>query len=168
MKVNLLETHDRLKHLKKEQSINIFHGAEDCLKHNEDSLFFQDHSPYVYLFAHPRTEDNGSTKVMYWQPRLWKPKAQSNSFLFRAISKTDIIEVCWLIPAEELWQQYLLGNITEHELVLWSIGQYCHNRGHLEKDHPDDLSNEQGKRVMQALIAFKREKSLLQRIYNVD
>ena len=52
MKLNRLETHDRLIHFKKDQEANIFQGAEDCLKKNPDSLFFQSKCPYVYLFAH--------------------------------------------------------------------------------------------------------------------
>jgi len=121
MKLNRLETHDRLLHFKKDQEANIFQGAEDCLKKNPDSLFFQSKSPYIYIFAHPRTCDDGVTKKMFWQPRLWKPKAQTNSYLFRAKSNTDIIEICWLLPPKELWNQYILDNVTEHKEVLWSI-----------------------------------------------
>ena len=32
--INILETHDRFQHLIKDQSANIFQGAEDCLKKN--------------------------------------------------------------------------------------------------------------------------------------
>jgi len=167
MKINRLEAHDRLLHLKKDQSANIFQGAEDCLKRNPDSLFFQDKSPYVYLFAHPRTCEDGVTKKMFWQPRLWKPKAQTNSYLFRAHSKTDIIQVCWLLPPEEMWAQYKKGNITEHKEVLWSINQYCINREELEKDEPEDLSDEKGKSIMQEWIASKRQDRLINRLYDI-
>ena len=76
MKINRLETHDRLQHFVKDQSINIFQGADECLKKNTLSLALQEKSSYVYLFAHPRTADDGVTKIMYWQPRLTKPEAQ--------------------------------------------------------------------------------------------
>ena len=98
MKVDRLETHDRLLHFKKDQALNIAQGAEDCLKRNPLSLAIQSRSPYVYLFAHPRTADDGFTKRMLWQPRLTRPKAQTNSYLFRAQSNSDVIEVCWLLP----------------------------------------------------------------------
>src|SRR6185436_5338043 len=121
MKLNRLETHDRLQHFVKDQSQNIFLGAEQCLKDNPLSLAIQEKSPYVYLFAHPRTADDGVTKVMYWDPRLSIPEAQTNSYLFRAISKTDTIEVIWLIPPREMWPQYDMGKVTESNEVAWSI-----------------------------------------------
>lgn len=168
MKINRLETHDRLLHLKKDQSQNIFKGAEDCLKRNPDSLFFQDRSPYVYIFAHPRTAEDGITKRMLWQPRLWKPKAQTNSYLFRAVSHSDIIQVCWLLPPEEMWGQYVFENVTESEDVLWSINQYIHNREKLEADHPNDLSDEKGKSIMQDWIASKRQDRMMKNNYKIE
>src|SRR6188768_2538257 len=101
MKLNRLEAHDRLLHLKKDQEANIYLGAEECLKKNPDSLALQEKSPYIYIFAHPRTADDGITKVMYWQPRLSIPEAQENSYLFRVISHTDIFETIWMIPPKE-------------------------------------------------------------------
>lgn len=165
MKVNILETYDRLLHLKKDQEANIFQGAEDCLKKNPDSLFFQSRSPYIYIFAHPRTADDGVKKRMLWQPRLWKPKAQTNSYLFRAISHTDLIQVCWLLPPEEMWNQYILGNVTENKDVLYYIDQYMNHRKKLEADEPDDLSDEKGKPIMEEWIHNKRMDRLMARAY---
>lgn len=163
MKIDRLETHDRLEELIKDQAINISDGASTCLKANPLSLALQEKSPYIYLFAHPRTlgfdekmniyaRTGGDfskipEKVMFWQPRLTKPKAQTNSYLFRAISKTDTIEVCWLLPPEEMWPQYKKGNITEHEIVLWSINQYMNNRANLEAPEPDDLPDDRTKGI---------------------
>lgn len=163
MKLNRLETHDRLKHLIKDQSVNIFKGAEDCLKRNPLSLAIQEKSPYVYLFAHPRTDDTGTKKRMLWQPRLSIPKAQSNSYLFRAISKSDLIEVCWILPAKELWGQYEKGNVTEHYLTQWSINQYKSNKENLEKPHPEDLPESKSKKIMKQIVddhlaTIRREK----------
>lgn len=147
MKLNRLETHDRLKHLHKDQALNIAKGAEDCLKKNKLSLALQEHSPYIYIFAHPRTSDDGITKRMIWQARLTRPNPQTNSYLFRAISKTDNIEVCWLLPPREQWKQYEKGNITQHETVLWSIHQFVNNRIELGKSLADDLSDEQARAI---------------------
>jgi hypothetical protein len=151
MKVNRLEAHDRLLQFKKEQDVNIFKGAEDCMKSNPLSLAIQERSHYLYLFAHPRTHDDGVTKVMYWQPRLSKPEAQTNSYLFRALSKTDTIEVCWLIPPESMWPQYKKKNVTESEIVLWSILQYCNNKQKLEQPHPDDMPEAAQKVIFTAI-----------------
>jgi len=152
MKLNRLEAHDRLLYFKKDQDVNIFLGAEDCLKRNPLSLAIQEKSPYIYLFAHPRTADDGVTKKMFWQPRLGKPEAQTNSYLFRAQSKTDIIEVCWLIPPREMWPQYNIGNVTESDLVSWSVNQFRFKKEELEKPHPDDMPEERGKSILQGII----------------
>jgi hypothetical protein len=158
MKLNRLETHDRLEHLIKDQSANIFQGADDCMKRNPLSLQMQEKSPYVYLFAHPRTADDGVTKVMYWQPRLTKPPAQENSYLFRAISNTDTIEIKWLIPPQELWKQYTRNNVTENELVLWSINQLKYNKEDLEKPEHDDLSDKRISEIYRDIYANRERK----------
>lgn len=152
MKLNRLETHDRLKHFIKDQSINVFQGAEDCLKRNPDSLAIQEKSPYVYIFAHPRTSDCGNYKRMLWQARLSIPKAQTNSYLFRAISKTDLIEVVWLIPPREMWSQYDKGKVTESNETAWSIEMFKHQREELEKPHPDDMSQEKAWEILKSIL----------------
>lgn len=148
MKLNRLETHDRLEHLKKDQSASLVKGCEDCLKKNSLSLAYQERSPYIYIYAHPRTHDDGVTKVMYWEPRLSKPNAETNSYLFRARSKTDQIEIMWMIPAQEQWNQYTKGNVTESGIVRWSIAQYRTNKLELEKPDKDDLPDEKCKQIL--------------------
>ena len=161
MKLNRLETHDRLEHFKKDQEVNIFEGAEDCMKSNSLSLALQDKSPYIYIFAHPRTHD-GVNKKMFWQPRLTKPTPQTNSYLFRAVSNTDEIEVCWLLPPIEIWPQYKRGNLTEHELVLWSINQFQFNREKMAEPEHDDLRYEKVQDIYRKVCAeLKNEKIML-------
>jgi len=142
MKINLLETHDRLDHFKQDQALQIFQGADDCMKRNSLSLMLQEHSPYVYLLAHPRTADDGVNKRMIWQPRLTKPKAQTNSYLFRGISKSDIVQVIWLIPPREMWSQYEKGKVCESEEVMTSIANFLQHREELERRDLEDLSDE--------------------------
>lgn len=159
MKLNRLETHDRLVHFKKDQNDTLQQGADDCLKKNPLSLAMQEKAPYVYIFAHPRTIDfdeksklwmSGQFKTwseipdkkMMWHPRLIKPEAQTNSYLFRAISKTDVLEICWLIPDEKMWKQYEKGKVTENEIVMWSIDQYINHRADLERRDKDDLPDQ--------------------------
>ena len=67
MKLNRLETHDRYQHLTK-QSFDIAECCQDLINQRP----FGDH-PF-YIFAHPRTEEDGVTKRLIWQPRLTKPK----------------------------------------------------------------------------------------------
>jgi len=165
MKLNRLETHDRLQYLKKDQSQSISQGCEDCLKRNSLSLALQRYSPYIYIWAHPRTHDNGVDKVMYWQPRLGKPKAQTNSYLFRAQSNTDTLEICWHIPPREYWQQYRKGNITEDQIVNWSIFQFQHNREELERPYADDYSEDQIREILRRIAIEMDEERRMKQMY---
>lgn len=160
MKIERLETHDRLQHFIKEQSDTIAQGAEDCLKSNPYSLAIQDKCHYVYLYAHPRTSDDGLTKRMLWQPRLLKPKAQTNSYLFRAKSKTDMLEICWLLPPREMWSQYTEGKVCESDWVLWSIDQFENNRRDLEKPFVDDLTDDQARNVFMSILRERSRKKM--------
>lgn len=161
MKLNRLETHDRLLHFKKDQEANVFQGAEDCLKKNPLSLALQDRCHYIYMFAHPRTCEDGVTKKMFWQPRLAKPEPQTNSYLFRAISKTDEVEICWLLPPSDMWQQYRQGNITESELVLWSINEFQTNRKNLGKPDHDDLTEKKVKSIYKQILGYKEQNEII-------
>jgi hypothetical protein len=167
MKSSRLETHDRLLHLKKDQSLNISQGANDCLKTNPTSIALQQYSPYIYIWAHPRTADDGVNKRMLWQPRLTKPTAQTNSYLFRAQSNTDILEICWLLPPREMWAQYKKGNVTEHEFVLWSIDMFENHRQDLERPDPDDLNEEQCKNIYLRIAAEADEEKRMKKLYDI-
>jgi hypothetical protein len=142
MKLNVYDAHDRYLHLQKKLAENISQGADDCLKKNILSLDIQDRSPYVYLWAHPRTTDDYLGKRLLWQPRLTKPTPQTNSYLLRAKSKTDIVEICWFLPPREMWNSYRKGNITESEVVNWSIDQFSNSRQKLSHPHPEDFEDE--------------------------
>lgn len=166
MKIERLEAHDRLIHLQNDQALNVAQGAEDCLKKNPLSLSLQRYSSYVYLFAHPRTADDGVNKKMIWQPRLTKPKAQTNSYLFRAKSNTDQIEVCWLLPPREIWPQYKKGNVTENELVLWSIAQFEFHRKDLEKPAADDMKDDQTKNIYLMIAHEMDEENRMKKLYS--
>ncbi len=140
MKLNRLETHDRLLHFKKDQALNLSQGFDDCLKRNPLSLALQDRSPYVYIYAHPRTADDGVSKRMIFQPRLKKPvNAETNSYLCRAKSKTDELEVVWLLPPRETWAQFEKGKVTEDDNVMYSINMYMNDKKKLEEEDPEDL-----------------------------
>lgn len=165
MKINRLETHDRLDHLQKDQAINLAQGAEDCLKKNALSLALQQYSPYIYIWAHPRTGEDGFTKRMLWQPRLSRPVPQTNSYLFRAKSNSDILEICWMIPPREMWDQYKKGNVTENEIVIWSINEFEHHRKRLEVSHPEDLPEERQRYIYQAIQTGMQTKRLMDTLY---
>lgn len=131
-KLNRLETHDRYDYFTRQQ-FNI----SECCQHLIDKSPFGNH-PF-YIFAHARTADDGINKRLIWQPRLTKPKAQTNSMLFKAYPGTDNIKVIWMIPAEEMWGQFKKGMITENQTIWESIDKFVNNRKELDAKEPDDL-----------------------------
>lgn len=134
IKINPLDAHDRYKHFTK-QNFDISECCQDLVNKRP----FGDH-PF-YIFAHARTEDDGVTKRLIWQPRLTKPKAQTNSMLFKAYPGTDLIKVIWMIPAREMWEQYELGKVTQSQVVSESIHDFKANREKLEAKEEDDLDD---------------------------
>lgn len=136
MKIDRLDAHDRLLHFTK-QSFDIGECCQDLINKRP----FGDHA--FYIFAHSRTDEDGVTKRLIWQPRLTKPKAQTNSMLFKAYPGTDTIKVIWLIPARELWDQYKKDKLTENKTVCDSIRDFQNNRAKLEEKEDDDLTDVQ-------------------------
>ena len=136
MNVNRLDAHDRLTYFKKQQ-FNIAECCQDLINKRP----FGDHA--FYIFAHARTEDDGGTKRLIWQPRLTKPKAQTNSMLFKVYPGSDNVKVIWMIPSPEMWPQFQKGFLTENQTVCESIDMFLNHRSELEAKEEDDLSDEQ-------------------------
>lgn len=152
MKISTLDAHDRYQHVIKDQWEAISKGAEDCLLRNPYSLALQEKSPYIYMWAHARKTDDVRNERILWQARLSRPKPETNSFLFRALSKTDQIEVCWIIPKQEMWGQFEKGFVAESNLCAWSIDQYQNHYESLARPHPDDLPEEKGKKILEVVL----------------
>lgn len=136
MKLNRLETHDRYEYFTK-QGFDI----GECCQNLINQRPFGEH-PF-YIFAHARTDDDGFTKRLIWQPRLTKPKAQTNSMLFKAYPGTDVIKVLWMIPQRELWDQFTKGKMLENKTVVDSIYNYLYKREEMEQKEDDDLNDHQ-------------------------
>ncbi len=135
MKIDVLDAHDRYKEFTSQQ-FDISECCQDLINQRP----FGDH-PF-YIFAHARTLEDGVTKTLIWQPRLTKPKAQTNSMLFKAYPGTDLIKVIWMIPAREIWAQFKYGKLCQNKTVVDSIHDFEHDRKKLEQKEPDDLSDE--------------------------
>lgn len=135
MKIDRLDAHDRfLDFTKKDFDI----GA--CCQDLINQRPFGNHA--FYIFAHTRTEEDGVTKRLIWQPRLTRPKPQTNSMLFKAYPGTDKIKIIWMIPAREMWKQYQKGYMTESKIISESIDAFENDRQKLEHPEDDDLSDE--------------------------
>lgn len=150
MKINRLETHDRLLHFNKQKD-----DIGMCCQNIINQRPFGDR-PF-YIFAHKREigmdekfslfssgqfatiEEIPSARII-WQPRLTKPKAQTNSMLFKGYPGSDMVKILWIIPAPELWDQYKKGNMTESPIVAESIDKFQNDRASLEAPEADDAS----------------------------
>lgn len=149
-KLNRLETHDRLDHFNK-QEFDIGKCCQDLL----DQRPFGGHS--FYIFAHARTEDEQSgVKRIIWQPRLTKPLAQENSMLFKGTPGSDNIKVVWMIPAREMWDQFLKGQMFHSPIVVESIHNFKNNKKKLEAREPDDLKDEEIDKIYKELSRSKK------------
>lgn len=155
MKINRLDAHDRFEYFTK-QSFDIGECCQDLINQQP----FGDHA--FYIFAHARTEDDGVNKRLIWQPRLTKPKAQTNSMLFKAFPGSDVIKVIWMIPDRAMWDQYRKGNLTENKTVCESIDAFQRNREALEAAEPEDLSDDQVMAIYREMAFKMKGKTLSQ------
>jgi hypothetical protein len=173
MKVNILDAHDRNKHYNK-QAESISKACQEVIDRRE----FGDH-PF-YIFAHARTvgmdeklaifQDDLAQfisnpnylrkyntladvpeKRLIWIAKLLKPKAESNSMLFKAYPGTDLIKIIWMIPARELWEQFEKGKLTENESIYNDICMYINNREKLEEPEDDDPTDEEANAIYKEL-----------------
>jgi hypothetical protein len=173
MKLDRLETHDRLLELQK-QADNISQGCQDCI--NARPKEFGSH-PF-YIFAHKRELGvdekfsimmNGGyrgmgdvpTHRLIWVPRLKKPSAQTNSMLFKYYPSEDLINVLWIIPAPELWDQYSEDKMCENKVVMESIHMFKTDKLKLEQDEKDDLSDKEIEKIYKQIATTKKKKILL-------
>jgi hypothetical protein len=164
MKIDRLDAHDRYLQLLN-QSFNISQNCQSLI----DQRPFGDY-PF-YIFAHKRTIDVDERRSIFsqdilhtwqnpgyerkyktlgdvpthrlvWQPRLTRPKSQTNSMLFKAYPQNETIKVIWILPERAMWGQYEKGNITESNIVAYSIHQFVNNRSALDISDPDDLDDD--------------------------
>jgi hypothetical protein len=158
MKINPLDAHDRFQYFTKQQ----FSIAECC----QDLINKRPFGDYpFYIFAHARTADDGANKRLIWQPRLTKPKAQSNSMLFKAYPGSDVIKIIWMIPAKELWGQYQKGLLTENKTVTESIYNFINHREKLEAKEEDDLSDEKIDAIYFELSSSIHSTKMMDKLY---
>lgn len=136
MKLNPLDAHDRFTYFTR-QNFSI----SDCCQDLIDKRPFGDR-PF-YIFAHARTDEDGVTKRLIWQPRLTKPKCQTNSMLFKGYPGTDTIKVIWMIPDRFIWPQFEKDKLTANQLICESIHNFRQNRAKLEAKEDDDLSDKE-------------------------
>ncbi len=173
MQIDTLETHDRLLEFQKQADL-IAQGVQDCIDGVPDTIKM----PF-YVFGHPRTLgmdekrdfaiSNGIVDVrhipstrMVWMPRIEKPRAVLNSYLFKATKGTDVIRIIWILPPREIWDCFKPGQMTENDSAWVSIQNYQYAKDKLEAPEHDDLTEDQKidfmKKIRQAAIDKRRKK----------
>lgn len=160
IKINPLDAHDRLKHLNK-QTFSIEECCQDLIKQEPFGS-----NPF-YIFAHPRTHEDGVSQRLIWQPRLSKPTAQTNSMLFKAYPGTDVLKIIWIIPKRELWRQFDKGKMTQSEIVYNSIQSFINCREQLEKPEDDDPSDEQMNMIYKEVSQKAKYEKHMQKLYAI-
>lgn len=168
-KITRIDAHDRFVKFN-EQKDYIGEGCQACIDNRPPEITM----PF-YVFAHTRTielderlsiyqddlmaslynalprkyksMEDVPTARLIWSPRLTKPKAQTNSMLFKAYPGTDNVRPIWIIPARELWGQYDKDKMTQQNFVAQSIFDFINNRELLEKIEDDDLTEEEAIKV---------------------
>jgi len=172
MKINILDAHDRLTDFVSKSSSDISECCQDLINQRP----FGSHA--FYIFAHKRTIGMDEKFNLFltgkyysladvpeatiiWQPRLTKPKAQTNSMLFKAYPGTDKIKVIWMIPGREMFDQYQKDNLTESSIVFQSIHAFENDRGSLEAKEDDDLNDEAIDKIYQSIAKGTKSKNNL-------
>lgn len=155
MKVNILEAHDRFLHLKKQDF-----GIDECIENLVKSRPFGDNA--FYIFAHTRLDENMIDQNLIWQPRLTRPRPQTNSMLFKAYPLTGEVRIIWILPKKELFGQFKKGNVVESEVAVWSIDMFLNHFDKLSENEPDDLSDEAIDQIYRTISrSCQREKGVI-------
>jgi|SRR6185312_8341857 len=133
MKINTFETHDRLLNYQNKQ-MDMSDAIMECIRNVPDDI-----KSSFYVFGHSRTiqfdEKVGMMKLghhsaekrLIWTPRITKPKAEPNSYLFLCRKNSDIIEIIWMLPQLEMWSEYAPGKMMHNENIWISINSYIDN-----------------------------------------
>lgn len=158
IKINPLDAHDRFQHFTKQEF-----SISECCQNLIDQRPFGHHA--FYIWAHARTDENPHIKRLIWQPRLTRPKPQTNSMLFKAYPETDLVKIIWIIPARELWAQYEKGKITENEFIHDCIQKFENQRYILDVPEPDDLFDDEIDSVYKELACEARRKKMMDKLY---
>ena len=188
MKVNILDAHDRFKHVK-DQGIDIGKNCQNLIDQRpfgnfpfyiyahtktigldeKIALFNKDLNDHLTILTPRKYKDLSDVpeKRLIWQPRLTKPLASPNTMLFKGYPGTDIVKIIWMLPQMELWEQYEKGKLTENEIVTESIYQYKNNIEKLNAKEEDDLDDKTINKIYEEIKFTTREKKLMNRLYGV-
>lgn len=158
MKVNRLETHDRLLSYQKQHD-DMGVAVTSCIKNVPDEI----RSPF-YVYGHSRSVGfdeklsiiqhgflSAPETRLIWMPTITKPKATPNSYLFLADKHSDVVKIIWMLPKKELWTQYEPGKMFHNENIWISIQNFLHDNVRLnapDKDGPTEEDAEKWRHIL--------------------
>lgn len=169
-KLDKLETHDRLLQYQK-QADTIGIEVQKCIDNVPDDIKY----PF-YVWGHarqvaiderfglfmtgefPSFEEVPSERIL-WIPRCEKPDCTPNSYLFRAFKGSDIVEIVWILPKLELWEQFAPGKMTHNQDVWTSILNFKYHRKELEYPQDGDMNEKERdefRRIIRETAWWKR------------
>lgn len=158
IKVNRLDAHDRLKDFKK-KSNDIGECCQDLLNQRPFGNI-----PF-YIFVHPRSGEISNVKRLIWQPRLTRPKAQTNSMLFKAYPGKDLVKIIWMIPPREMFDSFQKGKMTESKTICESIHAFEYNRAMLDTPEDDDLTDDQIDAIYKDMATDAKRNKLMNNLW---
>lgn len=121
-------------------------SLEEILIEIIESKPFGDHKFYIHSFT--KDTENPNVVRFIHHPRLTKPKASPNTKLFRVNPKSPgEVEVMWILPGQESLNLFKKGKIFEDEVISESIDKFLKNPSSLSQKEPDDLSDEEIRRI---------------------
>ena len=140
---NVLDfTHD----LKKDNARDL----EEILIEIIESRPFGDHKFYIHSFL--KDTDDVYVKRFLHHPRLTKPMPSPNSRLFKVNPKVpEDVEVMWILPGQESMHLFQKGKLFQDELINDSIREFMRNPEKLRQPEPDDVSDEEARRIYSSL-----------------
>lgn len=125
-------------------------SLEEILHEIISSRPFGDHKFYINSFMKD-TEDVFVKRLIH-HPRLTKPEPVPNSRLYRVDpNRPDEVTVMWILPNAEEMKLFKKGKVFEDELINDSIRMYHKDKGKLRQKEPDDLPDEEVRRIYASL-----------------
>ncbi|HEX5553443.1 MAG TPA: hypothetical protein VFX43_09365 [Chitinophagaceae bacterium] len=153
LNIDRLDAHERLQKLNQLNSLGITENLNMMIKADPfDGRRF-------YIFAHARKDEDGIRTRIIWQPRLIRPKSQTNSMLFKVDpKKPEEVNVIWIIPPREQWSLFEKGKMCENQTVTDSIHLFETDRARLEASDPDDPDDATAQKIYEQISQEARRR----------
>ena len=69
-----------------------------------------------------------------------------------------------MLPPREQWSQYKKGNVTENDIVNWSINQFTNHRENLAAPYAEDFFQERINAILQDIAREMEEEARMKKM----